>query len=171
MIVLVNGTSIDYNTSERKESCKRISPMKKAFEELQLKDDFMFSVVMRNPKLCKPFLESFDLFGEGRHIYTFENRCVQNPELRLGDDATKMILNTKGAINDITPEMKRVLDFIDGRDASDEYTRALEKEIESVRKNEKWRLDYMTLQMKYEESIEQGMEIGIRAIIIVKYTP
>lgn len=31
--------------------------MEKAFEELQLKDDFMFSVIMRNPKLCKPFLE------------------------------------------------------------------------------------------------------------------
>lgn len=31
--------------------------MEKAFEELQLKDDFMFSVVMRNPKFCKPFLE------------------------------------------------------------------------------------------------------------------
>lgn len=31
--------------------------MKKAFEELQIKDDFMFSVIMRNPKFCKPFLE------------------------------------------------------------------------------------------------------------------
>ena len=31
--------------------------MEKAFEELQIKDDFMFSVVMRNPKFCKPFLE------------------------------------------------------------------------------------------------------------------
>ena len=228
--------------------------MEKAFEELQLKDDFMFSVVMRNPKLCKPFLErvlgikisrleypkpqntldlsagaksvrldiyveddgsavydiemqtarkghlpkrtryyqgmidlgilekgqtyknlkrsyiificTFDLFGEDRHIYTFENRCIQNPKLRLGDDAIKMILNTKGTMDDITPETKRVLDFIDGRDASDEYTRALEREIESVRKNEKWRLDYMTLQMKYEEKYEEGMEMGIKAMII-----
>ena len=31
--------------------------MEKSFEELQIKDDFMFSVVMRNPKFCKPFLE------------------------------------------------------------------------------------------------------------------
>ena len=29
----------------------------KAFEQLQIKDDFMFSVIMRNPKYCKPFLE------------------------------------------------------------------------------------------------------------------
>ena len=31
--------------------------IEKAFEELQIKDDFMFSVIMRNPKFCKPFLE------------------------------------------------------------------------------------------------------------------
>ena len=31
--------------------------MEKAFEELQIKDDFMFSVIMRHPKFCKPFLE------------------------------------------------------------------------------------------------------------------
>ena len=228
--------------------------MEKAFEELQLKDDFMFSVVMRNPKFCKPFLErvlgikisrieypksqdtidlsadaksvrldiyvedannsvyniemqttengnlpkrtryyqgmidlgilekgenyknlkrsfiifvcTFDLFGEGRHIYTFENRCIQDFRLRLGDDATKIILNTKGTMDDITPEMKKVLDFIDGKGASDDYTKALEEEIESVRKNEKWRLDYMTLQMRYQEKYEQGIEIGIRAMII-----
>lgn len=36
---------------------ERSSNMEKAFEELQIKDDFMFSVIMRNPKLCKPFLE------------------------------------------------------------------------------------------------------------------
>ena len=222
--------------------------MEKTFEELQLKDDFMFSVIMRNPKFCKPFLErvlgikisrmeypksqdtidlsadaksvrldiyveddscvyniemqttgnrnlpkrtryyqgmidlsilekgesyknlkrsfiifvcTFDLFGEGRHIYSFENRCIQDLGLRLGDDATKIILNTKGTMNDITPEMKNVLDFIDGKRAADDYTKALEQEIESVRKNEKWRLDYMTLQMKYQEKYEQGMEQGI----------
>ena len=32
--------------------------MTKKFEELELKDDFMFGVVMRNPKYCKPFLET-----------------------------------------------------------------------------------------------------------------
>ena len=31
--------------------------MGKTFEKLQLKDDFMFSIIMRNPKFCKPFLE------------------------------------------------------------------------------------------------------------------
>ncbi len=222
--------------------------MEKAFEELQIKDDFMFSVIMRNPKFCKPFLErilgikichieypksqetidlsadaksvrldiyvedgkesvyniemqttenrnlpkrtryyqgmidlnilekgdnykklkrsfvilvcTFDLFGEGRHIYTFENRCVQNLELGLGDETTKIILNTKGTSNDITPEMKKLLDFIDGKEPEDDFTRELDQAVQSVRRNEKWRLDYMTLQMNYQEKYEQGIEQG-----------
>ena len=220
--------------------------MEKAFEELQIKDDFMFSVIMRNPKFCKPFLErilgikisrieypksqetidisadaksvrldiyvedgketvyniemqatsnrnlkkrmryyqsmidlnilekgatykelkrsfvifvcTFDLFGKGRHVYTFENRCVQEPDLPLGDDTTKIILNTKGTMDDVTPEMKKLLDFIDGKEPEDDFTRELDKAVQFVRKNEKWRLDYMTLQMNYQEKYEQGVE-------------
>ena len=79
--------------------------VEKAFDELQIKDDFMFSVIMRNPKFCKPFLE-------------------------------------------------RVLDFIDGKEPEDDFTRELDEAVQEVRKNEKWRLDYMTLQMNYQEKYE-----------------
>ena len=108
------------------------------------------------------FVCTFDLFGEGRHIYTFENRCNQNPELDLGDDTTKIILNTKGTIDDVTPEMKKLLDFIDGKEPEDDFTRELDKAVQFVRKNEKWRLDYMTLQMNYQEKYEQGYDEGDR---------
>ena len=223
--------------------------MGKVFEELQIKDDFMFSVIMRDPKFCKPFLErilgikisrieypksqetidisadaksvrldiyvedeketvyniemqttenrsipkrtryyqgmidlnilekgkdykglkcsfvifvcAFDLFGEGRHIYTFENRCIQNLGLGLGDGTAKIILNTKGTMDDVTPELKRLLDFIDGKEPEDDFTRELDAAVQSARRNEKWRLDYMTLQMHYQEKYEQGVEQGI----------
>ncbi|MBO4998749.1 MAG: Rpn family recombination-promoting nuclease/putative transposase [Lachnospira sp.] len=221
----------------------------KAFEKLQLKDDFMFGVIMHNQKYCKSFLErilnisiscieysdaqrtidlssdaksvrldiyvedgknmvyniemqtggkvnlpkrtryyqgmidlsilekgadyrdlkqsiiifvcTFDLFGEGRHIYTFENRCIENFNLGLGDATTKIILNTKGIMDDVTPGMKNLLDYIDGRPPRDTFTKELDDAVQSVRKNEKWRLDYMTLQMKYDEKFEEGMECGI----------
>ena len=223
--------------------------MSKKFEELEFKDDFMFGVIMRNPKYCKPFLETvlgikishikypklqetidlsldakgvrldvyvedgkgtvynvemqaaashsipkrmryyqgmidlnilekgdsykslkrsfvifictFDLFGRGRHIYTFENRCIQDFELSFGDETTKIVLNTKGIIDDVSPEMKRLLNFIDGQEADDEFTKELEKEVKAVRDNEKWRLEYMTLQMSYQEKFEQGVEYGV----------
>ena len=61
-------------------------------------------------------------------------------------------------MDDVTPEMKKLLDFIDGKEPGDNFTRVLDKVVQSVRKNEKWRLDYMTLQMHYQEKYEQGIE-------------
>ena len=61
-------------------------------------------------------------------------------------------------MDDVTPEMKKLLDFIDGKEPGDDFTRELDKVVQSVRKNEKWRLDYMTLQMHYQEKYEQGIE-------------
>ena len=84
------------------------------------------------------FVCVFDLFREGRHIYTFENRCIQNPGLGLGDHTAKIILNTKGALDDVTPELRRLLDFIDGKAPEDEFTRELDEAVQSARKNEKW---------------------------------
>ena len=226
-----------------------VPKMAKKFEELEIKDDFMFGVIMRDPKYCKPFLETifgikishieypesqktidvaadaksvrldvyvedgkgtvyniemqtttnrnlrkrmryyqgmidlnilekgagykdlkrsfiifictFDLFDQGRHLYTFENRCIQDLELPLGDETTKIILNTKGTMDDISPEMKRLLNFIDGQEPEDDFTKKLAEAVESVRKNEKWRLDYMTLQMHYQEKYEEGLEQGL----------
>ena len=106
------------------------------------------------------FVCTFDIFGEGRHIYTFENRCLQNPGLVLGDDTVKIILNTKGTMDDVTPELKRLLDYIDSSEPEDDYTRELEREVEAVRKDEKWRVAYMTLQMRYQEKYEEGLEQG-----------
>lgn len=65
-------------------------------------------------------------------------------------------------MDDISMEMKRLLDFIDGKEPEDDFTRELDEAVQSVRKNEKWRLEYMTLQMKYQEKFEQGIEQGNR---------
>lgn len=61
-------------------------------------------------------------------------------------------------MDDVTPELKSLLDFIDGEEPRDEFTKELEAVVKTVRKNEKWRLDYMTLQMNYQEKYEQGIE-------------
>lgn len=222
----------------------------KKYEELTLKDDFMFGIIMRNPKYCKTFLETilgvrikrieypqaqktidislssksvrldifveddrntvynvemqtvinenipkrsryyqsmidlnilekgsdyrqlkksfvifictFDLFGKGRHIYTFENRCIQELSLPLGDETTKIILNTKGTANDVSDDMKSLLNYIDGQLPSDAYTTELDAAVKSARHNERWRHDYMTLEMIYQEKYEQGEAAGYK---------
>ena len=64
-------------------------------------------------------------------------------------------------MDDVSPELKRLLDYIDGQEASDEFTKKLEIEVRTVRNNEKWRIDYMTLEMRYRELFEQALEQGV----------
>ena len=62
-------------------------------------------------------------------------------------------------------EMKWILDYIDGKGASDEYTKQLEEAVRSARQNESWRLGYMTLEyeyrQRYKEGLKEGEETGI----------
>ena len=96
------------------------------------------------------FVCTFDPFHIGRHVYTFENRCVEDPNL------------PKGIFDDVRPELKRLLNFIDGRQPEDSFTQDLSKAVESAKRNEKWRHDYMTLQMAYDEKYREGLETGIQ---------
>ena len=106
------------------------------------------------------FICTFDPFGEGRHIYTFCNTCQENTALTLDDDAVKIILSTKGTMDDVSPEMKRILDYIDGKGASDKFTEELEEAVRSARQKERWRLDYMTLEYEYRQRYLEGKEEG-----------
>ncbi len=80
--------------------------------------------------------------------------------MTFGDETIKIILNTKGTMDDVSLEMKRLLEYIDGQTASDEFTRELDDAVQSARRNEKWRLEYMTLQQEYREKYNEGLEVG-----------
>ena len=38
----------------------------------------------------------FDIFGYGLYRYTFEEHCLEIPELKLGDGSRRIFINTKG---------------------------------------------------------------------------
>ena len=63
-------------------------------------------------------------------------------------------------MDDVSPEMKRILDYIDGKGASDKFTEELEEAVCSSRQNERWRLDYMTLEYEYRQRYLEGKEEG-----------
>lgn len=63
-------------------------------------------------------------------------------------------------MDDVSPEMQRILDYIDGKGASDKFTEELEEAVRSARQNERWRLDYMTLEYEYRQRYLEGKEEG-----------
>ncbi len=106
------------------------------------------------------FICPFDQFGMGRHIYTFENICKEDKSVLLNDGTTKIFLNAKGTMDDVSPELKAFLDYVAGKKPADPFVDELEEAVENARKNREWRHEYMTLLMRDQENIEKGMEIG-----------
>ncbi len=51
------------------------------------------------------FISMFDVFGKGRHIYSFENLCKEDPKIRLGDGTHKIFLCAEGNMDDCSEKM------------------------------------------------------------------
>jgi predicted transposase/invertase (TIGR01784 family) len=106
------------------------------------------------------FICTFDYFGKGRHRYTFQNLCVDDTDISLGDETTKVFFNTKGTLDDVSEETKRVLSFIDGAEPADEFTRSLEEKVKEIKENKDWEVAYMTLKMREREKYNDGVRDG-----------
>lgn len=102
------------------------------------------------------FICDYDEFGLERHIYTFEKRCKEIPDLGLGDDTTVVILNTQGTVDDVSEDMKDLLSFIGGSKPCSELAKSLDEEVQKVKSNEDWRRDYMTMKMLMKENQNVG---------------
>jgi len=106
------------------------------------------------------FICTFDFFGAGRHLYTFENICKEDPEIKLGDETTKLFLNAKGTLDDVSEELKKFLDYLVTGTADSDFTRKLDAEVERVKENKEWRREYMTLLLRDRENLEKGRAEG-----------
>ena len=126
------------------------------------------------------FICTFDPYKMDHHIYTFENRCIQNETLKLDDGTTKIFLNTKGTINDVPLPLKLFLDYIDNGAVTDELTKQIDEAVTDIRSNKIWRKRNMTLEqyakeqaeLKKDEWIAEGIEQGTNRlnILIAKLT-
>ena len=106
------------------------------------------------------FICPFDRFKQGRHIYTFRERCDQDHNLQLNDGAVKIFLSTKGTLNDVSQEIKNFLDYVDSGIVSGRFVKELDAAVRVVKSNEKARLEFMTYQMAILESSLEGEERG-----------
>lgn len=98
------------------------------------------------------FICDYDEYGKGRHIYTFENICLEDTTIHFGDDTVKIVLNTKGTADDVSAELRDVLHYIGGEEPKGKLAKELDEGVEDVKKSEEWRREYMTLLMRDKEN-------------------
>ena len=95
------------------------------------------------------FVCTFDYFKRDYHLYSFRERCDQDPDLLMGDETVKIFLNAKGKEKDVNDDLLAFLNYINGKKSENPLVEALDKNVQIVKRNKEWRNDYM----RYEEHI------------------
>jgi predicted transposase/invertase (TIGR01784 family) len=107
------------------------------------------------------FICTFDPFGYNHCIYTFKNICIEDSNISLDDETTKIFLNSTGDTTGVQEDLKAFLDYINTNHVSNNsFVRALDEEVHKAIENKEWRREYMTLYMRDQENIEKGKKIG-----------
>ena len=110
---------------------------------------------------------TFDLFGYGKYVYTFENKCKEVPECSLGDGAVKIFISTKGKnADEVSEELIEFLKYAE-RSTNETANQVKSKRVKrvhdrvcKVKVNEEIGVKYMQAwEEKYYER-EEGREEG-----------
>lgn len=149
---------IEMQVSDTKELPER-SRYYQGMIDLQLIDKGQFYKELNRSYII--FICPFDVFGKGRHIYTFENICKEDNSISMGDGAVKIFLNASGTQDDVSKELRAFLDYVAGEKPEDSFVEKLEEAVKEAKKNREWRHEYMTLLMRDRENVQKGKIYGM----------
>lgn len=92
----------------------------------------------------------FDLFGEGKYMYTFQMTCQESFSVLLNDGATRIFLNPHGTNpEDVSPELVELLHYIENttQEVADSCTspriHKMQERICSIKSSEEVSVKYM----------------------------
>lgn len=115
------------------------------------------------------FICTFDFYGFDRYKYTFSNKCDEVDGLEYGDQTTKIIINTKGTVGNVSDDFKKFIKAVNGEFDTTEYSAKIKSELEKIKNNDRWRKEYMALNLFERDAIRKGRaeekEIAVRRMI------
>ena len=106
------------------------------------------------------FICTFDFYKEGRYVYTFKSRCLENLELELANDVTVKLVNAKGKHGQVNTLLKNFLRYVMTNEPVDDFTEDVERQVWAVKNDKKAREEYMVLQAKIREHEIVAFEAG-----------
>ncbi|MCI6158157.1 MAG: Rpn family recombination-promoting nuclease/putative transposase [Selenomonadaceae bacterium] len=107
------------------------------------------------------FICTFDPFDRSLSQYTFHETCAEDATLAMGDETTKIFLNSKGRREGINPNLAAFLDYIEGKAPKGKFTETIADAVEAAKENKDMKVEYMTFFMELRRREEKGREEGI----------
>ena len=104
---------------------------------------------------------TFDPFDRNLSQYTFRETCAEDATLEMGDETTKIFLNSKGKREGIDSDLAAFLDYIEGKAPKGKFTETIADAVEVAKENKEMKVEYMTYYMELRRREERGMEKGM----------
>lgn len=117
------------------------------------------------------FICVFDFFAKGNYVYTFKKRCLEDLELELSDEATTIILNTKGTHGNISKDIKSFYDYVNNHIINSDFTRQIDDEISYLKLDSKVRREFMLLEARLLDERREGRvdeKVSIAKLMLAK---
>ena len=86
---------------------------------------------------------------------------MEDATLEMGDETTKIFLNSKGRRDGIDSDLAAFLDYIEGKAPKGNFTETIADAVEVAKENKEMKVEYMTYYMELRRSEERGMEKGM----------
>ncbi len=162
MDVVMEGDDTIYDL-EMQNSHKQELPRRSRYYQAMTDLDLM-SRGMEYGKLSPSviiFLCTFDPLGKGLSRYTVKPCIEEAPEVEYNDGTRKVFLSTlPGQDGEISRELRAVLDYINGGAPGPGLAERLRDAVQRAKSQQDWRKEYMLLEEKYREFLEEGREEG-----------
>ncbi len=107
------------------------------------------------------FICTFDLFGRGYHKYSFIPKCQEVDDLSLDDGTNRIFICDGGDKDDVSKEMKQLINFIAGRPYESDLASRINAEVQDAILQDKWRTEYMSFLNAMLDSFEDGKKEGL----------
>lgn len=78
----------------------------------------------------------------------------------MGDETTKIFLNSKGSRNGVNGDLAAFLDYIEGKAPRGKFTETIAGAVEEAKEDKEMKVEYMTYFMELREREERGRAEG-----------
>lgn len=106
------------------------------------------------------FICKHDPFKKNLPCYSFKSVCQENNTLLLDDKTTRVFYNVTAYNNSEDEQLKAFLHFVCKNEADDDFTRTLESRIRTIIDSEKFRTEYLAVNLHDRDLIKEGREEG-----------
>ena len=176
-VYTVDEDDVVYDTEPQKTNTKNLPKRSRLYQGMidsRLLPPGCIDFNLLNPVVIIMIMP-FDLFGYELYRYTFKMQCEEVPEMELGDDATRIFLNSHGKHPElVSREVIELLEYMEKstdavvQECESERIHQMHERVNRLKSSkemeikfmQKWEEKEMERQEAYAEGREEGERVG-----------